>query len=111
MESTSTRIDGDEIVTALRSMGYPAYVEQTGGGCATIMVGEEIGNTERYQVLVGPGWFDGPNWTKPVFDTADLYVGPDDDGEVNPTQVEQHWDADKVAEEVMIWMTALSDKS
>jgi len=61
-----------------------AYVEQTGGGCATIYAGEpwdEANWGNRYPAVAGPGWFDGPGWTLPRGDLHDFYIGPDDDGE------------------------------
>ncbi len=98
-----TVVNFEAIAKALEAKGIPAYVEQTGGGCATIMVGKltpreepnytwkflnEAGNgpgidgtkmEDRYDLLVGPGWFDGPGWTEGRGDTDDLYIGPDND--------------------------------
>lgn len=77
-------LDMDKIVDLLRAGGITAYVEQTGGGCATIYAGESYVDShgdERYPVLAGPGWFEGPNWTIARGDTDDFSVGLDDDGE------------------------------
>lgn len=81
--STTTDIDFDAVRTALHARGIDAYVEQTGGGCATIYAGpthEEPGWGKRWACLAGPGWFDGPGWTNPKGDPNDFYIGPDDDG-------------------------------
>jgi hypothetical protein len=93
----------ETICDMLRAKGIPAYVEQTGGGCATIYAGESFERTEpmyswasgerevighgtetRFPALAGPGWFDGPGWTEGRADTADFYIGPDDDGDNAP---------------------------
>jgi hypothetical protein len=106
-EGEMAEVSFDKIVDELRKQDIPAYVEQTGGGVATIMVGEQTdreepiyrwseGNREqtgtqvvpRYDVLAGPGSFAGPGWTNAYGDTADLAVGPDDDGD------SQYWTAD-----------------
>lgn len=92
-------IDFDEVVRLLKEADLPAYVEQTGGGTATISVGEKRSN-ERYDILVGPGWFEGPGWTNGRGSTDDLYIGPDDEGESNPVRVKQNWDELEVAREV-----------
>lgn len=80
---TST-IDMDAVADLLNVAGVAAYVEQTGGGCATIYAGpthtDEHGD-ERYAVVAGPGWFDGPAWTCARAAVGDFYIGPDDDGE------------------------------
>jgi hypothetical protein len=68
------------IVSALHARGIRSYVEQTGGGCATVMVGEDkpLPDDSLYVALVGPGWFEGPGWTNARGDTADLSIGGDD---------------------------------
>jgi hypothetical protein len=75
----------DAIVDQLRAAGWEnAYVEQTGGGCATIFAGpthEVEGYGDVYAVAVGPGWFEGPGWTDGRGHAGDLYVGPDSGGE------------------------------
>lgn len=54
--------------------GVTAYVEQTGGGCATIYVGtmDEEGFPP---FMCGPGWFDGPNWTQGRAHIDEFYWG------------------------------------
>jgi len=82
----------DLIVDYVRAAGYVAYVEQTGGGVATIYASrtaDERGYPARHpvgpynddvvDVAAGPGWFEGPAWTMPRGDLADFYVGPDGD--------------------------------
>jgi hypothetical protein len=83
----------------------PAYCTQTGGGCATIYLGEQINvfptdaETEypHYLAALGPGWFTDSSWTEGRFDLGDLYLGPDDFGESNDhvtiTSVEQFREA------------------
>lgn len=88
----------DKLVSKLHKLGIPAYVEQTGGGCATVYVGtpfEDESGDLRYPVLVGPGWFASPGWRNGFGDTAELAVGPDDDGESDPwCSTPEHTDED-----------------
>jgi hypothetical protein len=82
-------IDMQEVVDELHRRGVHAYVEQTGGGVATIYAGpqhEDEDEGMRWAALAGPGWFEGGSdgrslFTLPRADLADFYVGPDDDGE------------------------------
>lgn len=56
-------IDFDRVVTLLHLADVPAYVEQTGGGCATIQAGPTFVNAHGdtvYAALCGPGYFAGP---------------------------------------------------
>jgi hypothetical protein len=57
----------------------PAYVEHTGGGCATVYVGAPIG--DRYLAAIGPGSFDWRDSALSMFSMRDLYIGPDDHGQ------------------------------
>lgn len=102
-------IDFDKVVDGLKERGIPAYVEQTGGGTATIMVGEQktrtvmgVDEDGRYDVLVGPGWFEGPmGFINGRGDTGDLSIGPDDDGVADYTQAEADWTEAEVIAEVV----------
>lgn len=80
----TTEVDMDKIVSIVRDdYGIPAYVEQTGGGTATIYAGpthHEDGWGTRHAAAAGPGWFAGPHWTKGRGIVSDFFVGPDDDG-------------------------------
>jgi hypothetical protein len=84
-----TEIDMDEIVRLVRAEGVEVYVEQTGGGCATIFAGglvdypvpDSTEHEQRYGCAAGPGWFDGPGWTNARGSLDDFHVGPDDYGE------------------------------
>lgn len=121
-----TVLDLDKVVALLKDKGVTAYVEQTGGGTATIYAGEKfyreeerirwrgrrgsrtrtkevIGTDliERYPALAGPGWFDGPNWTNGRADTSDFCVGPDDDGVSDPLYATDEWDEARVADELL----------
>lgn len=81
----------DAIVHALKAEDIDSYVEQTGGGCATVLVGEPYefdvilpwnGQTiteSAYPAAVGPGWFVGEHWTRGQAHVSDLSVGPDRD--------------------------------
>lgn len=111
-----TELNMDRICELLAAKGIPAYVEQTGGGCATIYAGEKTPQTftisygaketyteDRYEACAGPGWFAGPGWTNGRADTSDFYVGLDDDGQgelIIPAH--NRWDEEHAA-------TAISD--
>lgn len=79
-------IDLDLVADALTAAGTPAYVEQTGGGCATIYVGAPVVCTqtgdEFHPYAVGPGWFHpvGPR-LHGFGHVSDLYMGPNDAGD------------------------------
>jgi hypothetical protein len=85
-------IDLELIAEHVRRAGYVAYVEQTGGGCATIYASKTADargypvrpDGDHHECAVGPGWFDGPGWTRPRASLSDLVVGLDDDGETEP---------------------------
>lgn len=73
-------ISGAEVLAAVaRVVDLPAYVEQTGGGCATVLVGYP-GPEGEYTLAIGPGRFDWADSGRSAFWLADLYVGPDDHG-------------------------------
>lgn len=94
-------IDMEAVADELRRRGVHSYVEQTGGGVATIYAGpqhEEPGWGTRWACLAGPGWFDGPLWTLPVGDLGDFYVGPDDDGETEPLRTKREHTVADVAD-------------
>jgi hypothetical protein len=88
-------INLDRVVALLTARGVFAYVEQTGGGCATIYAGpthHEPGWGDRYAACAGPGWFTGgqapeggPMFTGGRARLDDFVVGADDDGETTPT--------------------------
>jgi hypothetical protein len=73
----------DEVVKILTAKGVPnAYVEMTGGGCATIFAGptfEEPDYGTRYMVAAGPGSF---RWTEDsIGHTDEFCIGADDYGD------------------------------
>lgn len=83
-------IDLDAVVDRMKAQGVDAYVEQTGGGVATIYAGPAYTDAEgdqRWSVVAGPGWFEGPGWHAPRADLAEFCYGPDDDGESEPTWI------------------------
>lgn len=85
-------IDLDAVVAALKDEGIDAYVEQTGGGCATVLVGEVQEYTYTapwngqtvtdwyHPAAVGPGWFEGEGWTRGRAHPNDLFAGPEEEG-------------------------------
>lgn len=69
-------IDMDKVAQLLRLLHIPAVVEMTGGGVATLYVGPpDI--QDQYPVVMGPGWFEGPGYTKARGSAEELWVGPD----------------------------------
>jgi hypothetical protein len=79
-----------EVVQRLRWHGIASYVEQTGGGCATIYVGtarqrrdgEWLGMPSfraEYPVIAGPGVYDWDHGGHEAY-YADFYIGIDDQG-------------------------------
>jgi hypothetical protein len=86
-----SEISFDEVVGLIEGEDFAAFVQQTGGGCATVYASRKdaagtlcthkVGpyHDEHYEVAVGPGHFAGPGWTRGTGDTADLYVGIDGD--------------------------------
>ena len=79
-----------EVCDKLRARGVPAYVEQTGGGCATIYAGTPVvlegpdaEEFPEYPVMAGPGMFYGPGWTDARGLSHDFYVGPSSDFDDN----------------------------
>lgn len=92
-ESTENLIDMDAVCELLSQRGVAAYVEYTGGGCATIRAGEQFTDaegTQRWPALAGPGWFDPPMGTpggsRAFAHPDEFYVGPDDDGVSRPVE-------------------------
>ena len=88
--TTPTAIEFDAVVAALRDEGIDAYVEQTGGGCATVLVGEpeefvyktgdgRVVSDWHYPAAVGPGWFEGEGWTRGHGAATDLAAGPEEE--------------------------------
>jgi hypothetical protein len=106
-------LDFDKIVALLKGKGINAYVEQTGGGTATIYAGElkargkgaaigaeKVFDDDRWDASAGPGWFAGPGWTRGRGGTEEFYVGPDDDGEADPVAADESWDEQRAADEI-----------
>lgn len=110
-----------EFVSA-KLLGVRCYVEQTGGGCATVYLGntytprasDPLANHEVYAeqlkpgvllfpeqypfgdcvpVMAGPGWFNGPGWTDGRGHRDDFSVGYDcNDPEVEDDPGESNWE-------------------
>ena len=74
----------DAVVDRLHAAGVPAYVEMTGGGCATIYAGGKHVSLDgaeecpRWDVAAGPGTYGTRNGNLALL--AEFYVGPNDDG-------------------------------
>jgi hypothetical protein len=81
-------LDGSAILAAVAAADptLAAYVEQTGGGCATVYVGTPDADG-HYLAAIGPGSFDWSDANASQFYPNDLYIGPDDCGTAPP------WDA------------------
>lgn len=83
----SDEVTGADVLAEIRKVtDLPAFVDQTGGGCATVQIGDRDAEG-RYRWCIGPGRFD---WDRPddsTFYTGDLYVGPDDEGETEPFEI------------------------
>jgi hypothetical protein len=93
----SRTIDMHRVCDLLTERGIFAYVEHTGGNVATIFAGEVYEDEDgesRYPAIAGPGRFEGPWWSNPRGETADFYIGPDDDGEASVDCVPE--DSDEV---------------
>lgn len=81
----STELDLDDIVDRINEQGLWAYVEQTGGGCATIYAGAwhsvdddpySSGSRIAYSAVAGPGsfgWGERPS----TGDTCEFYISAD----------------------------------
>ncbi len=85
-------VNMDAVVDELGKLGVPAYVEQTGGGCATIYAGKlnpwtDHHGDRRYAAAAGPGSFEGPGWSRGRGHADEFVVGPDDDGDSTPENV------------------------
>ncbi len=96
-------INLEQVCDILRDKyGVTSYVEQTGGGCATIYAGprREVDGESRYAASAGPGWFAGPGWINGRAHTDEFYVGPDDDGESEYVSAQDDWDEAKAAEAI-----------
>jgi hypothetical protein len=64
-----------------------AYVEHTGGGCATIYAGAsrlDSHGDRRWAAVGGPGTFNHRDVDRHVGWFGDFYIGPDDDGDTMP---------------------------
>jgi hypothetical protein len=106
-----TELNMQQVCEILKSKGIPAYVEQTGGGCATIYAGEPAPDSHgdlRYPACAGPGVFNGPGWTNPSATTDEFYIGPDDDGETDPVSAKDYWDEHWAARELEGWVLLAS---
>lgn len=80
-----SNINMHRVVELVREQGVDAHVENTGGNVATIYAGPERQDEHgdpRHAALAGPGAILDD---RAVADSAELCVGPDDDGDAEPT--------------------------
>jgi hypothetical protein len=121
-----TVLNLETVCSILHDKGVRAYVEQTGGGCATIYAGTQHPYPERgetwpaWDAAAGPGWFeqqptrtaDGlhfEGWfAEGRADTSDFSVGPDDMGEGPYVMATDEWTEQTVADEMLKLITLLS---
>lgn len=115
-------VNMDRIVEIIKAEGFYAYVEQTGGGCATIYSSDRsseqypgapapylinpLDGEGRYPVIAGPGWFEGPGWTNARGALGDFYVGPDDDGERTPWEAGEGETEETIAERMIFLLSS-----
>lgn len=92
--------DFDELAGIIERHGLPARVEQTGGGVATLYVGEYDADG-RALAIAGPGWFEGPYWTEPRATFDEFSWGPDDDGESEHTMETAPRDLEELAADIV----------
>lgn len=113
-ETESAVVTGGEILAAVRAAGVtaPAYVEQTGGGTATVYVGEPDDDTGWYPVAIGPGSFNWGDANGSEFGAAELFVGPDEP-DAGGSYADEALDADAllawVGAEVLAWYAHTCD--
>ena len=98
----------DHVAQRLTELGLSAYVEHTGGGCATIYAGPTHVDPDwgqRYAVIAGPGWFDNnPDGTSCAYATSEeFFFGHDDDGETSPTAVTSGMAPEDIARAIADW--------
>lgn len=75
MSKVSFSMDG--VAKAINSQGIKASVQHTGGGCATLYLGET--NAEDYYSLAaGAGSFESKDWSNPVGYWSEFWIGPED---------------------------------
>lgn len=92
-QESGDTLDLDLVVDLVRRAGVHSYVEQTGGGCATIFAGarrphpaDTTGRDVLWACCAGPGTY-GWGQVPSVADPTDFYVGADDEGESMPLTV------------------------
>jgi hypothetical protein len=74
-------IDLDAVTAAVTARGVPAQVLNSSGNTATLYTGSETLDPTgdiRFTTSAGPGWFDGPDDTRPMADRDDFGIGPHD---------------------------------
>ena len=103
-EDDGSVFDMDELASAIRSaLRVPVVVEMTGGGVATMYVGDPVGDPDgelgaRYPVVLGPGTFGygvHPSWGN----WGDFVIGPDNDS-ADGVLTDETWSVDRAVDTV-----------
>jgi hypothetical protein len=91
-----------ELAEAVVDRGVPAFIEHTGGGCATIFAGALAFNPEtgeaRWPACAGPGRYE---FGLVFADTEEFWIGPDDDGTTKPIEAIPGWSIDLMADAIV----------
>lgn len=90
----------DAVALEIQLRGHFAFVDMTGGGCATVFAGEkrtDIFGDERYAVQLGAGHFEGPGWTNAVGWVEEMSFSKDDGGLSESFLIEEGWNEVDVA--------------
>ena len=92
--------DLNVLTELIQQRGFNAYVEHTGGGCATIYVGD-ADSDGFYLAAAGAGHFDGINWTEPRGTWGDFCWGRDDEGMTEPVFEYDSRPLESIADEIV----------
>lgn len=92
----------ETIAAKLREAGLAdAYVEQTGGGTATLLVLDG-------RFGIGPGWFEEPGYREGRAHTSDLAYGPIDEVEGKSLVFKQHLDEEQIVEKFIEYLDSIN---
>lgn len=93
-------VNMDALCEIINSRGVPCFVDMTGGGTATMYLGEN--NADYYTVIVGPGYYahiDYDGTSVALWD--ELSYGRDDDGETEHHFVQGECSIEHFADELI----------
>jgi hypothetical protein len=105
----------DTIAKLVRERFDNAYVEMTGGGCATIYAGPVVvdaAGDNRYALIAGPGSYGGRGFGRDEDSVAsyDFCYGNDDDGETTPIFVAETESEETIAALFLAFLDAKDGK-